>query len=277
IHQVIAPDPSVTLFGLKLAAPILIAPMAGMKYNLGRGISEAEVVQALVNGAKQAGVMVMTGDGIDPIEFSTGLQTCTTAAWGFPVLKPWSLAKLQQLIRSCELARMPGVGIDLDGIGLNSSGESEFTPKTKAELATLIQATKLPVFLKGILSVEDAELALQAGAAGIIVSNHGGRVLDGVSGTAAVLPAIIRQVKGRLPVLVDGGVRTGADVLKLLALGAKAVLVGRPLLIAAVGGGAAGVSLMLKGLQEDLKQAMLLTGCGSVADITADVLEDPPN
>jgi isopentenyl diphosphate isomerase/L-lactate dehydrogenase-like FMN-dependent dehydrogenase len=113
---------------------------------------------------------------------------------------------------------------------------------------------------------------MEAGAAGIVVSNHGGRVLDHTPGTAEVLPEIVAAVKGRLRILVDGGIRSGVDVLKMLALGAEAVLVGRPITIASVGGGAEGVTLLLNQYADDLRTSMIYTGCKSLADITPDIL-----
>ena len=103
----------------------------------------------------------------------------------------------------------------------------------------------------------------EAGAGAIVVSNHGGRALDHTPGTATVLPAIAQAVTGRLTILADGGVRTGTDILKFLALGADAVLIGRPLVWAAFGGGAEGVQLLYEKLAAELKVAMILTGCAS--------------
>ena len=115
------------------------------------------------------------------------------------------------------------------------------------------------------MCVEDALAAREAGAAAIVVSNHGGRVLDHTPGTAEVLPEIARAVRHDLVVLADGGVRRGVDVVKMLALGAHAVLVGRPLAIGAMGGGAEGVRLTLEQIRNELKVAMILTGCATAS------------
>jgi len=147
-------------------------------------------------------------------------------------------------------------------------------PKTVAQLRELVASTRLPVVLKGIMTVEDALAAREAGAAAIVVSNHGGRVLDHTPGTAEVLPAIARAVGKDLVVLVDGGIRSGADVLKCLALGAHAVLVGRPVAIGAVGGGIEGVRLTLEQMRKELIAAMTLTGCSSLQEIGSHVLWD---
>jgi 4-hydroxymandelate oxidase len=126
--------------------------------------------------------------------------------------------------------------------------------------------------LKGIMSPDEAELAVESGVAAIVVSNHGGRVLDYVPGTADVLADIVEAVDGEAAVLVDGGIRSGADALKMLALGADAVLVGRPLAIAAVGGGREAVTALLTRYTDELRSAMILTGCESVSDIDDGVL-----
>jgi 4-hydroxymandelate oxidase len=135
--------------------------------------------------------------------------------------------------------------------------------------------TRLPILVKGILSPEDAELAIGAGAAGIVVSNHGGRQLDGVLASVAALPAIVDRVAGRVPLLVDGGIRRGSDVLKALALGASAVLIGRPYLWGLAAAGEAGVRQVLQLLKTELERAMALAGAPTIAAITSDLLRTP--
>ncbi|WP_437966483.1 alpha-hydroxy acid oxidase [Sorangium sp. So ce260] len=132
--------------------------------------------------------------------------------------------------------------------------------------------TRLPILLKGIVRPDDAVRALGAGAAGVIVSNHGARQLDGAPATIEVLPAIAEAIAGRCLVLMDGGVRWGTDVLKAIALGARAVLVGRPVLwgLAALGG--EGVARVLAGLREELSIAMALAGCPTLASIDRDLI-----
>lgn len=140
------------------------------------------------------------------------------------------------------------------------------------DMAWLMQQTRLPVLLKGILHPLDVAPALQAGAAGIIVSNHGGRVLDTVPATLEVLPRIVAAVDGRIPVLVDGGIRRGTDILKALALGASAIMVGRPILHGLAVAGATGVAHVLNLLRRELEAAMVLTGCRTLADIHTSLL-----
>ena len=146
--------------------------------------------------------------------------------------------------------------------GLPVSGSS-----TWADLAWLRSKTALPIMLKGVLHEEDAKLAVKAGMDGIIVSNHGGRELDTVPATITVLPRIIKAVGNRVPVLVDGGVRRGTDVIKALALGARAVLIGRPYLYGLSVGGAAGVAQVLGILRGEFEMAMKLSGCRTLAEI----------
>jgi len=127
--------------------------------------------------------------------------------------------------------------------------------------------TKLPIILKGILSVEDAILAVQAGVAGIFVSNHGGRQLDSVPATISVLEEIVKAVGGRVPVFLDGGIRRGTDVFKALALGASGVLVGRPSVFGLAVDGEAGVRKVLQMLQNELEITMALMGVCSIKQI----------
>lgn len=130
--------------------------------------------------------------------------------------------------------------------------------------------TRLPILLKGVMCAEDARLAVQYGVDGVIVSNHGGRQLDGALATADVLPEIVETVQGRLEVLVDGGLRRGSDVLKAVALGARAVLIGRPYVWALAVDGEAGVQTALSILLNELRLSMALAGCASLADLTRD-------
>lgn len=128
--------------------------------------------------------------------------------------------------------------------------------------------TSLPILLKGILTAEDALLAVEHGIAGIIVSNHGGRQLDGVTATLDALPEIVEAVAGRCEILMDGGIRRGTDVLKALALGARAVLIGRPILWGLAVDGGEGVYQVLEILRSELERAMALAGCPTLASIS---------
>ncbi|GIE99543.1 alpha-hydroxy-acid oxidizing enzyme [Paractinoplanes rishiriensis] len=143
------------------------------------------------------------------------------------------------------------------------------------DISWLADRTGLPVVLKGILDPSDATRAVDAGAAGIVVSNHGGRQLDGALATLDALPAVAEAVEGRIPVLVDGGVRRGVDVLVCRALGADVVLVGRPPVWGLAAGGAEGVAGVLGGLRAELELAMALTGRPCLADLTPAMVRRP--
>ena len=139
---------------------------------------------------------------------------------------------------------------------------------TWADIAWIRDACGLPVLVKGVLTAEDAQLALQAGAAGIVVSNHGGRQLDGAIPTAVALPEIAAAVAGRAPVLVDGGIRDGADVLRAIALGADAVLIGRPYAWGLAADGEAGVRRVIDAFAQDVSRVLALAGCPSLGDVS---------
>ncbi|HEX2621211.1 MAG TPA: alpha-hydroxy acid oxidase, partial [Phototrophicaceae bacterium] len=157
--------------------------------------------------------------------------------------------------------------------GLVAYANSLFDPSlTWADIAWLKSITKLPVMVKGVLRPDDALKALDAGVDGIIVSNHGGRQLDTVPATIEVLPAIAEAVKGRADLLLDGGVRRGTDILKAVALGAKAVMIGRPVLWGLAADGQAGVEQILTILHDEFDLAMMLSGCASIGDITPDLI-----
>ena len=143
---------------------------------------------------------------------------------------------------------------------------------TWADLAFIRQHWDGPIVIKGILDAEDARAAANAGVDGIVVSNHGGRQLDGVPSTAAALPAIAEAVGDRLTVLADGGVRSGLDVVRLMALGAKGVLLGRAWIYALAANGEAGVAHVLRLFEAEMKVALSLTGCTAVRNISGDLL-----
>jgi 4-hydroxymandelate oxidase len=148
------------------------------------------------------------------------------------------------------------------------------TPMTWEVFDWLRSLTKLPLLIKGVLRKEDAKKAVSIGLDGIIVSNHGGRRLDGMPASIAMLPQVVEAVAGRAEVFLDGGIRRGTDVLKALALGAKAVLIGRPYAWALAADGEAGVRKVLDLLGEELANAMVATGCAKVGDIHRSLIAD---
>jgi 4-hydroxymandelate oxidase len=160
-----------------------------------------------------------------------------------------------------------------DDSGLATYVASKLDPALSwKDVAWLRSITKLPVLVKGLVRPDDAIRAADSGAAGVVVSNHGGRQLDGAPATAEVLGAVVDAVRGRVEVLVDGGLRRGADVMRALALGARAVLVGRPILWGLAVDGEEGALGVLETLREELDQTMALAGCARVADVTRELL-----
>ena len=146
---------------------------------------------------------------------------------------------------------------------------------TWRDLEWLRSACDLPLVVKGVLTAEDALLAAEHGAAGVIVSNHGGRQLDGVPASLRALPEVAKAVGGRAEVLMDGGVRRGADILKAVCLGARAVLVGRAYAYGLAAAGEAGVARALEILRADVDRTLRLLGCGSVADLDRSYVNVP--
>jgi 4-hydroxymandelate oxidase len=150
---------------------------------------------------------------------------------------------------------------------------------TWATLQAVMRMTRLPVLLKGVVAADDASRAVAEGVAGLVVSNHGGRVLDTLPASLDALPRVVDAIQDRVPVLLDGGVRRGTDVLKAIALGARAVLIGRPYVHGLVVGGASGVAHVLALLRAELEVAMTLTGCSTLTRITRDIIwpDDRPD
>jgi len=275
LHDAKNPNTGCQLFGLTLKTPVLSAPMTGTPYNMGGALSEREFIGMIISGSKAAGSLGFSGDGADPAMYDSGVEAVAAEnGWGVPIIKPREQEEVIERIRRAEAAGAVAVGMDVDGAGLVTMAlkGQPVGPKTRAELQEIISSTKLPFVVKGIMTVGEAVTAAEAGTAAIVVSNHGGRILDHTPGAADVLPEIAAEVKGKVTIFADGGVRTGVDVLKLLALGADAVLVGRPLVVGAFGGGTEGVRLIIEKLTGELSQAMILTGCASLSDISDKVI-----
>lgn len=275
LHDAKEPDTTSYLFNQELATPVLAAPMTGTTYNMGGQLSEEEFIDMIITGSRQAGSLGFTGDSADLTMYYSGLESIKREdGQGIPIIKPRKNEAIIKMIRDAEASGAIAVGVDVDGAGLVTMAlkGQPVGPKTEQELREIISATDLPFIVKGIMTVDEAEIAAAAGAKAIVVSNHGGRVLDHTPGAAEVLPAIAKAVGNKITVLADGGVRSGVDVLKLLALGADAVLVGRPLIMGAFGGGTAGVKFIIDQYTAELKQAMILTGCKSLAEISPSIL-----
>ena len=173
--------------------------------------------------------------------------------------------------RGLRQARLP----ETQGSALLAFIAAEFDPTVTWEVLTWLRSiTSLPVWVKGVMTAADARLAHEHGAAGVIVSNHGGRQLDGAQATLRVLPDVTAAVADRLPVLLDGGVRRGTDVIKALLLGARAVLIGRPALWGLAAGGEAGVAHVLEILRDEVRRTLALLGAPSLQQLDGALLAE---
>ena len=229
----------------------------------------------LVEGCAKAGILAFTGDGTNPAVMEGAADALkANGGCGVPTVKPWNLETVRQKMDLVKAADPCAIAMDIDAAGLPFL--KGMTPpagsKTVDQLKDIAAMAGKPFILKGIMTVKGAEKALEAGAAGIIVSNHGGRVLDQCPATAEVLPAIVDAVGGKMKVFVDGGIRSGTDVFKALALGADAVLIARPFVTAVYGGAQEGVQAYVDKLQAELADTMAMCGAHSLADIDRSML-----
>ncbi|GAQ95199.1 FMN-dependent dehydrogenase [Thermodesulfovibrio aggregans] len=275
IHDVKEPETAIEIFGQNLSLPVMAAPITGTTYNMGGAITEEVYCEEVIAGSLMAGTIGWTGDGADPTMYGSGISAIKkNNGKGVPIIKPRAQEEIIKRIRQAEDAGAIAVGVDIDGAGLITMAlkGQPVSPKSPKEIEELVKATELPFILKGIMTLKEAEIAYNLGVKAIVVSNHGGRILDHTPGVADVLPEITEKLKGKITIIADGGVRSGVDVLKLLALGADAVLIGRPVVVAVFGGGRDGLKLYFENIKNELKQAMLLTGVASVKSVPKTIL-----
>ncbi len=276
ICENVPPDTSCSLFGQSFALPVLAAPVGAMQMHYGDKYDDAAYNDCLVSACAQAGIAAFTGDGSNPAVMEAAAQALKRCGGrGVPTIKPWALETVRQKLELVQAAKPFAVAMDIDAAGLPflKNAQPPAGSKTVEELKEIVSLVGEAAFiLKGIMTVRGAEKALEAGASAIVVSNHGGRVLDGCPATAEVLPAIAAAVGGRMRILVDGGIRSGLDVFRALALGADAVLIGRPFVTAVYGGGAEGVRAYVEKLQSELADTMAMCGAHRLADIQRSML-----
>ena len=275
IHNAADPDTSIELFDKKMDAPIFAAPITGTTLNMGGQLTEREYIEPVVEGCANTGIYAMVGDtAVDAFLIENLDVLKCHGGNGIVFIKPWDNENIIKKIRLAEEAGAFAVGVDIDACGLVtlSLHGKPVVPKDLEQIKELVKSTELPFILKGIMTVEDALMAVEAGADAIVVSNHGGRVLDFTPGSADVLPEIAKAVKGKIKILVDGGVRTGVDVVKMLGLGADAVLIGRPFVTASFGGATDGVETYVNKIKSEIKGAMILTGCSNISEIDEKVI-----
>lgn len=270
IHDVKEADTSFTLFGHTLSIPVMPAPVTGVNINMGNKMSEKDYIRGVVKGSEKVGILPMVGDSAFKSFLEDNLQVLQEEnISGIPFIKPWNQAELFARIDLAMTSNPVAIGVDIDSAGLDTLKihGHRVDPKSMEELKAIKAYLTVPFIVKGIMTVEEALLAVEAGADAIVVSNHGGRVLDHARATISVLPTIAEAVDGRIPVLADGGIRNGVDVFKFLALGADAVLIGRPFAQYAIGGGEEAVELYAHKIAQELKGAMLLTGIKDLATL----------
>ena len=271
-------DTSFEVFGQKFALPVFAAPVGAMTLHYGDKYDDLTYNDLLVSACAAAGIAAFTGDGTNPAVVEGAVKAIAAShGHGVPTIKPWNMELVRQKLELAGTAHPFAVAMDIDAAGLPflKNMQPPAGSKTVDELRQIAAWAKKPFILKGIMTVEGAKKAVKAGASGIVVSNHGGRVLDNCPATAEVLPAIADAVGKQVTIFVDGGIRSGMDVFKALALGADAVLIGRPFVTMVYGGGAEGVQVYVDKLKAELSDTMAMCGAHSLAEIRRDMVATP--
>ena len=263
IHGLDTANTGVNILGQPLKTPVIVAPFA----NMGRVHPEAE--RAIAKGAEKVGAMMFLGSASTHSPERIAEGGSPPMVWIGEPLK--DRKKLLTLMNQAEKAGCCAVGLCADDF-MGIKIKDRLIPLQNAslsmeEIREVRKETSLPFILKGIMTVEDALKAVDAGANAIVVSNHGGRVLDCCQSSIEVLPEIVSAVGGKIEVLIDGGFRRGTDVLKALALGAKGVLVGRPVCWGLAAAGAEGVAQVLQRMTGELIRTMILTNVPDASNV----------
>lgn len=265
-----------TLFGRKLKAPIIASALCESRILKRLGPWDSPYLEQIAGGLADAGSMMSTGD----VDFDELRRIVDQGAPVLHIVKPYAdKKKIRAHLEAAESMGCTAVGMDVDAMYLEKAwdevpGPAYLGHQTNDDLSGYIRATKLPFVIKGILSVKDALAAKGLGAAGIVVSNHGGETIDYTAPVLELLPPI-REAVPEMTILVDSGFRRGADVFKALALGADAVGLGSQLVVGCAAAGRDGVRRMVSILQEELERVMSLTGSATVADIDRSILHLP--
>lgn len=254
--------------GEKFQTPVMTGALSSLN-----AICEEPLVK-IAQGAKACGALNLVGIG-EAAELAPVIATGAKVA---KIVKPYKNEDLiYTKLKEAEEMGAFAVGMDISFFFGGKRGDlmnraNIMAPKTLQQLESYIKATKLPFILKGVLSRQDAEKSLEAGAAALVVSSHSGSVLDYAVPPLKILPGIAEVVGDRALVLVDGGIVRGSDVFKALALGAKGVLIGRGVMAALAAEGALGVEKYIRGVTLELQRIMGMTGCRTISDIKPDLI-----
>ncbi len=278
IHENREVDTALEIFGKEFKYPFFAGPVGAVNLHYSDKYNDLTYNTVLVEACAKAGIAAFTGDGTDSKVMEQATQAIRAAGGiGVPTVKPWNMETVQEkleLVRGCGAF---AVAMDVDAAGLPFL--KNMTPpagsKTVEELAAIAQMAGIPFIVKGVMTRKGALKAREAGAAALVVSNHGGRVLDQCPSTAEVLTDITEAVSGRVRVLVDGGIRSGVDVFKALAMGADGVLICRPFVTAVYGGGVQGVQCYIEKIGSELKDAMAMCGARRLSEISREMIWRP--
>ncbi len=269
-------DTSLELFGRRFQYPFFAGPVGAVNLHYGDKYDDLAYNHILVKACSDNGIAAFTGDGVDAKVMEAAAKAIAACGGvGVPTVKPWNLSAIKEKLALCRAAGSFAVAMDVDAAGLPFL--KNMTPpagsKTVEELAQITHMAGVPFIVKGIMTARGALKAKKAGAAGIVVSNHGGRVLDQCPATAEVLEGIVDALQGsNVKIFVDGGIRTGMDVFKALAIGADAVMIARPFVTSVYGGGEEGVKLYIEQLGSELADAMAMCGAHDLRSITRDMV-----
>ena len=268
-------DTGFSLFGRSFSLPLLTGPIGALTQYSKEDVTVA-FNDAVIQAAGETGIIDCFGDGLAPATLSGALDSVLRhpEAGVIPVLNPLPNAQICERMAPFENTGTLALCVVVDSAGLTHWKFKGITPgsKTVEDLKELKSFTKKPFLDKGIMTARAAEQAVEAGADGIIVSNHGGRVLPDVPATAEVLPEIVRAVKGQTVIIVDGGIRHGSDMVKALAIGADAVLICRPFATAWFGGGVEGIKVYVEKLRSEFTEAMYMVGARKLSDLNPDMV-----
>lgn len=271
----ITPDTSVTLFGKKMDIPVFAGPVGAVKLHYGDKYTDEEYNDIIISGAKRAGIAAFTGDGTNPRVMEAAAKAIKKYdGCGIPTIKPWNIDTVKEKFDLIKDSGCFAVAMDIDAAGLPFL--KNMTPpagsKTVEQLKEIVSLSPAPFIVKGVMTVAGALKAKEAGAKAIVVSNHGGRVLDGCPSTAEVLPEIARAVGDDMTIIVDGGIRTGLDIFRAIALGADAVIIARPYVTSVYGAAEEGVKVYTDKLKAELSDVMSMCGAKTIKDINFDML-----